>query len=67
MNKLLIVLVVIFILGMASPTQDKLDTILANQEQILDEIEVNRMYLVRIHDLMTGGESFCLSVPQPPE
>ena len=39
---------------------DKLDTIIANQEKILDEIAITRMYLVRIHDLLTGGESLAI-------
>ena len=57
MKQILIILVVIFILGMATPTQDKLDTIIANQEQIINDIECNRQMLDRIFYLMTARES----------
>jgi len=52
MKQILIILAVIFILGMASPTITKLDVIIANQEQILQEIRVNQAYLKRIEALV---------------
>ena len=64
MKHLLIILVVIFILGMASPTIIRLDLIIANQEQILSEIDYNRQIseynqqmLNRIFYLLTSRET----------
>ena len=64
MKQILIILVVIFILGMASPTIIRLDLIIANQEQILSEIDYNRQIseynqqmLNRIFYLLTSRET----------
>ena len=71
MKQIVIILVVIFLLGMASPTYEKLVTILsiqqeiiANQEQILSISDSNRQIseynqqmLNRIFYLMTARET----------
>jgi len=57
MKQICIIVAMILILGMATPTQDKLDVIIANQRQIMDDVSHNRQMVDRIFYLMTARES----------